>query len=91
MSAASNALWRSGRASVTRRTSPSRRTSRPASVTWSRLGKLGEHRLDLAEDVCLLVAKVVQIRVESGENEAQLGSENVKLSGVSIRCHGPTT
>ena len=73
MSAASNALWRSGRASVTRRTSPSRWTSRPAlSHLESARGKLGEHRLDLAEDVGLVVAEVVEIRVEGGVQEPQL-------------------
>ena len=74
MSAASNAFRRSGRASVTWRTSA---VAVDVQAGFSHLGvvlggKLREHRLDLTKDIGLVVAEVVEIRVEGGEHEPQL-------------------
>src|SRR5437764_2242206 len=66
--AASNALRRSGRASVTRRISPSRsvRSALTSGV------KLLDQGLDLAEHVRLLVAEVVEVGVQGVLQQAQL-------------------
>ena len=71
------------RASVTRRTFPSQANIAGFSHLES-AGEAGEHRLDLQEDVGLVVAEVVEIRVEGGVDELEL------VVGGSIMCMGGT-